>query len=272
MFYRDVKIDSGSRPVDSSGMTIMGARMTSKHRGLWAVVPAKLLAETKRRLMPLLSRDEREALACAMLSDVLSALTRTRSLAGVMVITGDAKAASLADAAGAFVLTDTENMGTTAAVTHAARQLAAMGREGMLVVPADVPTITPADIDAIVAAHRAAPAVTLVPASIDGGTNALACSPPDAIPFCFGDDSFRRHREAAKACGIEPQILQLPRVAQDIDRPDDLAAIVARPSATQSYAYLKASGIARRLAEQACCPLTPTLFPVSGGEGINSVR
>lgn len=219
-------------------------------RGLWAVVPVKLFARTKRRLMPLLSRHEREALACAMLSDVLSALTRARSLAGVMVITGDAKAASVADAAGAFVLTDTENAGTTAAVTHAARHLAAMGREGMLVVPADVPMITPADVDAIVAAHRAPPSVTLVPASIDGGTNALGCSPPDAIPFCFGDDSFRRHREAAKACGIEPQILKLLRVAQDIDRPDDVAAFFQRPSQTRSYSYLSTSGIAQRLAPE----------------------
>ncbi len=225
--------------------------MSTENRALWAVVPAKLLGETKRRLMQLLTSDEREALACAMLGDVLAALTGTRALAGVIVITGDAKAAAVARAAGARVLADTQNTGTTAAVTCAARHLAAMGCQGMLVVPADVPTITPADIDAIVAAHRAAPAVTLVPASIDGGTNALACSPPAAIAFCFGEDSFRRHRAAAKACGIEPQILELPRMARDIDRPDDLAAMIAQPSLTQTYAYLETSGIARRLMAQA---------------------
>ena len=219
----------------------------SESLGLWAVVPVKRFAQTKRRLMPLLAHNERGALARAMLADVLSALTRTHALAGIMVITDDADAAAMAHAAGALVVPDVENTGTTAAVTQAARHLAGCGRDGMLMVPADVPLITPADIEQIVAAHHAAPSVTLVPASADGGTNAFACSPPAAVACCFGDNSFRRHREAARAGGIEPQILQLEHVGHDIDRPDDLAAFLLRPSRTQSYAYLTAIGTAVRL-------------------------
>lgn len=220
--------------------------MSASH-GLWAVVPVKLFAHTKRRLMPLLARHEREALARAMLADVVFALGGVRSLAGILVITGDADAAAMARAAGAFVLADAENAGTTAAVTLAAAHLAGAGREGMLVIPADVPLVTPVDVEAIVVAHRAAPAVTLVPASIDGGTNALACSPPGAVPVCFGDESFRQHREAARARGIEPQILELEHLGHDIDRPDDLATFLMRPSPTQSYAYLTGIGVAERL-------------------------
>jgi 2-phospho-L-lactate guanylyltransferase len=222
----------------------MSTRITSN---LWAVVPVKLLERTKRRLMPLLSSDERESLACAMLQDVLAALTRARSLAGVIVITGDSKAAAIAHSMGAVVLPDPENAGTSAAVTNAARHLVHLSRDAMLVIPADVPSITSSDIEEIAAAHRSAPSVTLVPASVDGGTNALACSPPDAIPFCFGDDSLRRHREAAMSLDIEPQILELARVGMDIDRPDDLALFLARPSPTQTYACLVAHGIAQRL-------------------------
>lgn len=214
---------------------------------LWAVVPVKLFAQTKRRLMGLLSREEREGLASAMLEDVLSALTRAPSLAGVMVVTGDAGATALAQAAGARVLPDDENSGTSAAVAKAARHLTDAGRQGMLVVPADVPLITPADVELIIAVHRAAPSVTLVPASIDGGTNALAASPPDAMAFHFGDDSFRKHREAATAGGVEPQILDLARIRQDIDRPDDLAAFLLQPSQTHTYAWLTANAIAQRL-------------------------
>lgn len=216
-------------------------------RGLWAVVPVQWLNRTKRRLIPLLSNRERVALARAMLQDVLSALTRTSALAGVMVITSDAEATAMAHAAGALVVADTANAGTTAAVTLAARHLDGMGREGMLVIPADVPLITPADIEMILAAHRIAPSVTLVPASVDGGTNALACSPPRVVPFCFGRDSFRRHRKAARAHGIEPAVSRLARVGHDIDRPGDLAAFLQRPSATHAYAYLAASGIRERL-------------------------
>ncbi len=219
--------------------------MSTGH-GLWAVVPVKRFAHTKRRLLPLLTAHECGALARAMLADVLAVLMRAPALAGVAVITGDTDAAAMAHAAGAFVLDDTENAGITAAVEQAARHLASAGRHGMLVIPADVPLITPADVEMIVIAHRAAPAVTLVPASIDGGTNALACSPPGALAFGFGDDSLRHHRQAALARGIEPQILALTRVGHDIDRPDDVATFLMHPSATRSYAYLSTLGIAQR--------------------------
>ncbi len=226
------------------GESLMSAGDTD---GLWAAVPVNLFAQTKQRLAPLLTREERAGFAGAMLADVLSALTRTPALAGLIVVTGDARAAALGQAAGALVIADDDNAGTSVAVAKAARHLAGAKRRGMLVVPADVPLITPADIESIIAAHRAAPSVTLVAASADGGTNALAVSPPDAIAFHFGDDSLRRHREAAAAGGIEAQVLELARLGHDIDRPDDLAAFLRQPSPTQTYAYLQASGIAQRL-------------------------
>jgi 2-phospho-L-lactate guanylyltransferase len=220
---------------------------------LWAVVPVKLFADTKRRLMPVLESDERAALARTMLEDVLSVLTRTSSLGGIMVITPDAAAAAIAHAAGALVVDDLENTGTSAAVAQASRHLAAARCGDMLMVAADVPSITPADIETVVAAHRAAPSVTLVGATIDGGTNALACSPPGVMPFCFGDDSLRRHREAARAAGIEPAVLRIERLSNDIDRPADLADFLRKPSLTRTYAYLTAGGLADRIR---CIPET----------------
>jgi FO synthase len=220
--------------------------VTGRH-GLTAAVPVKLFSRTKQRLAPLLSAEERAALACAMLEDVLSALTGARSLAGILVITGDATAAAVAQAAGAIVLADTENAGTTPAVTAAARHLEQTGHGGMLVISADVPLVTPADIEAILAAHGAAPSVTLVPASADGGTNALACSPPQALPFAFGEASLLRHRDAAQACGLTPAVLHLPRVGRDIDRPEDIAHLLQQPRTTRTQAYLDRIGISDRL-------------------------
>jgi 2-phospho-L-lactate guanylyltransferase len=228
-------------------MNDAGPRRMSGRHGLCAVVPVKLFSRTKRRLISLLSCHEREALARAMLEDVLFALTHAPSLTGVVVITGDAAAAAIAHAAGALVIADTENAGTTAAVMAAAQHLDKAGREGMLVIPADVPLITPVDVEVILAAHRISPSVTLVPASNDGGTNALACSPLRAIPFSFGEDSLRRHREAAWARGIEPKVLRRERVGHDIDRPSDLASFLRRPSLTHTHAYLTRIKVSERL-------------------------
>jgi 2-phospho-L-lactate guanylyltransferase len=221
---------------------------------LWAVVPAKRFAHAKSRLMPLLSRKERRTLAAAMLADVLSVLTRAPCLAGVMVVTSERELIAIARGAGAVVVSDDDCEGTeSAAVAVAARRLAEMSQGGMLVIPADVPLITVEDVEAIARRHRAAPSVTLVPASKDGGTNALACSPPLAISCRFGGDSLRAHREMARASGIAARVVRLERVGLDIDRPDDLAEFLLRPSSTQSHAYLMASGIAQRLRDGDRC-------------------
>lgn len=214
---------------------------------LWAVVPVKPFARAKRRLMPVLSLDERRSLASAMFADVLSALRNVPCLAGVIVVTRDPDAAALAHVAGAIVITEKRSAGQSAAVTQAARRLTESGASGMLAIPADVPRITMADIEAIGLAHGGGPSLTLVPATKDAGTNAFACSPPLAVPCHFGRDSLRKHREAARAEGIDAKLVRLERVGHDIDRPDDLAEFALRASPTRTHAYLIASGIAERM-------------------------
>lgn len=218
---------------------------------LWAVVPVKSFACAKQRLMPLLTASERTALARAMFEDVLQILAHSPALAGTLVVTNDPEAAALARSKGAGVLADTPDAGLVPAIRHAAHHLSAARCAGMLVVPADLPLIKHADIELIALGHRTSPAVTLVEASNDGGTNALACSPPDAMPICFGEDSFRRHYNAAVALGLAPKVLTLPRFGRDIDRPDDLYAFLDQPPTTLTHAWLADSGVAQRLRDQA---------------------
>lgn len=206
--------------------------------GLWAVVPVKRFAQTKQRLAGVLGPEARELLGRTMFAAVLDALKRAPSLAGILVVTADPDAAAMALEAGGQVVDDEDGEGTAAAAALAMRRLAAEGRGGMLVLPADIPAITTEEIEALVAAHdrkgARLPAVTLVPAETDGGTNALVCSPPDALPPCFGEDSFRRHHQAARSLGIEPAVLRLPGIGHDIDTPADLEAFMATPASRRT--------------------------------------
>ncbi len=63
---------------------------------VWAVVPLKNIRHAKQRLAPLLTPAERSQLMLAMVSDVLIALTRTRGLAGILLVSRAPEATDLA--------------------------------------------------------------------------------------------------------------------------------------------------------------------------------
>jgi 2-phospho-L-lactate/phosphoenolpyruvate guanylyltransferase len=218
-------------------------------RSLWAVVPVKDLPHAKQRLAGALDAVERLELFAAMLEDVLAALAASERLAGILVVTRDPRVQDLAVRYGARVLAEPANRGHTAASTFGAATLAAEGAAGMLQLPADLPLLTAADIDAVLRAHAKAPSITLAPSRDRLGTNAVACSPPDLLPLRFGDDSFHPHLDRARKLGVEPSIVERPGLALDIDTPADLRAFLAVPSATRAYSYLTKAGITARLSD-----------------------
>ena len=206
--------------------------------GVHAVVPVKDLDGVKQRLAGVLDRTARTALFRAMLEDVLEALSGVVALAGIMLVTRDPEAIALAGRYGAECLIEPENRGHTVAVEFAARALAGRGAGALLQVPGDIPRVTTAEIEAVIAAHAPAPAVTIAPSRDHLGSNAVLCSPPDVFPFRFGEDSFHPHLAAARAIGIEPAVVERPGLGLDLDTPDDLEAFLASPSDTRAYRFL----------------------------------
>src|SRR4029077_5917622 len=124
----------------------------------------------KQRLAPMLTPAQRQALAAAMLEDVLAALADA-PLAGIVVNTLDPLAGELARRYGARVVTEGAREGHTGAVAAMARILAAEGCD-MLTVPGDIPRVTVAEIAAVIEARRPAPSLTIVPAHDERGSNA----------------------------------------------------------------------------------------------------
>src|ERR1700733_15375820 len=214
--------------------------------GVWAVVPVKELEGAKQRLSPPLTPDERGLLATTMLEDVLEAVSAVGKLAGVLVVTVDPVATFLAIRYGARIVTEGALEGHTGAVTAAARLLVREGRAGIMTMPGDIPRLSPTEIAATLAAHRAAPSFTIVPAHDDLGSNTIVCSPPDAVPLRFGEDSFYPHLDAARARGIEPLVVRHPGIGMDIDNPVDLATFLkmSPPARTRTLTFLEQSGVA----------------------------
>ena len=219
---------------------------------VWGVVLVKPFRLAKQRLAPVLSEAERIALARVMLEDVLNALDAcTHILAGVFVVTADDDAAAIARRHDATVIREAAAAGMNAAMAGVIDRLSGMPHAGMVVVPADLPQISATDIDEIVALIGRAPAVALVRASSDGGTNVLACRPAGIFAPAFGVDSFNRHCLAAADGGIPPTVRLAPRLGLDIDRPEDLAAFLALDSTTGTHAWLSRLRIHERVRPEA---------------------
>ena len=215
----------------------------------WGVLPLKNPEQAKTRLAPVLRPEERRKLFRIMAEDVLAALSGAEGLAGTVVVTHDPWAQALAEKYGAAILEESQNRGQSPAVRDAAAALARAGAGAALALPGDVPLVSPAEIHRVLAAHGPAPAVTLTPAADGRGTNCVACSPPDAIAFHFGHDSFEPHKAEARALGVEPRIVTgLPGIALDVDKPGDLRMLLAQGGACRALEWLNGTDIPARLA------------------------
>jgi 2-phospho-L-lactate guanylyltransferase len=207
----------------------------------------KDLANAKQRLVPVLAPDERRALAAAMLEDVLAAVAAAR-LDAVWVVTRDDDVGALARRSGATVVSEAENRGHTAAVAAAQARARTVGATVFATIPGDVPCVRAAEVDALLGAADAAPAVVLAASRSGLGTNGVALAPADALALRFGEPSFADHVAAARARGLVPRLLDLPGLALDVDDADDLAALLAEGPATRSARLVGTWSVAARLA------------------------
>lgn len=219
------------------------------------VIPVKGFDGAKQRLASLLQPFERARLARAMLTDTLTACAHAQGLAGVGVVTCDRGVAEVVVSLGAEVLWEAHAQGHSQAVAFGGRVCVQRGITAMLTMPADVPLITAADIEMMAAVPSPPVPVVLVPNRDDLGTNALRLSPPDCLPFAFGHDSFQRHLRLAAERHLTVAVRRLPRLALDIDEPEDLALFAAQQISCHSLQVLSELGILDRLQ---AIPVPPT--------------
>lgn len=214
---------------------------------IWALVPVKAPGKSKSRLLSVLQPDECALLSRSMLMDVLGALGNSRMVSRICVLTDDTEVAGLVDQLGHRVIRDDATGDVCASLDKAALEIAGEGAATVLVMPGDMPTVTSADIDTLLDKHRGG--LSLCPAIRDGGTNAIVCSPPGALPFRFGDDSARAHMELANNLDLKAERLALPGFFRDIDMPADLAWLLSHEheAGKNTIRFLRQSGIAARL-------------------------
>ena len=209
--------------------------MTSANLGsTWALVPLRGLEDAKTRLGAELDPEERLELVVTMATRTLAATRDALGIAGTVLVTADPAAADLATRFGARTLVQ-RLPGLNAALREARAVAVNLGATAILVLPIDLPAISPGVLENVLAdaadpgatdaastgGVRDRPLVLAVPDRHGGGTNALLVSPPAAIEPAFGEGSFAAHRAAAAGAGAAFRRHEGP-LTLDVDTGADL--------------------------------------------------
>ncbi len=208
---------------------------------IFAILPVKSPQNAKQRLTGFLAVEQRETLARMLYRQTLAALCQAKGIDRVVVATSDSGIAEYARDAGALVFEENEQVSHSVSADAACLRAMQMGASTVLLVPIDVPTVTPADFTQLAASarHSIHPSLIVVPSSDGTGTNALVRTPPDCIESRFGPGSCRAHLDQALSKGLHADVLRLPGLMFDIDTPEDVAELLALPHECSVSSFLR---------------------------------
>jgi 2-phospho-L-lactate guanylyltransferase len=206
---------------------------------IFAILPVKSPQNAKQRLTGFLALEQRETLARLLYRQTLATLCQAEGIDRVVVATSDAEVAEHARSSGATVFEEAEQVSHSLSADAACLRAMELGASTALLVPIDVPTVTPTDFSQLAASAR--PGLIVVPSSDGTGTNALVRTPPNCIESRFGPGSFRAHLDQALSKGLPADVLRLPGLMFDIDTPEDVAELLASAHDCQVSSFLRAA-------------------------------
>jgi 2-phospho-L-lactate guanylyltransferase len=188
------------------------------HTDEWSlVVPVKRLEIAKSRIA--LPATDRADLALAMATDTVAAAVACPLVAGVVVVTDDARAVAALAGSRVTVVADTPDAGLNPALRHGATA----GAGGRIVaVSADLPALTAIDLATVLVAAGAHARAVVADLSGSGTTVLTAASEAEFVPS-FGPESFLAHRRGGST---DLSALAAASVRRDVDTLDGLREAV----------------------------------------------
>jgi 2-phospho-L-lactate guanylyltransferase len=186
----------------------------------------------------MLDVESRSRLSAAMLIDVILALRQVRRIHRITVVSADFSAQRIARLMGVHFLWEGRRRGLNKGVRLAISDALQKKASAALIIPSDLPLITPRDINRFMTLSDSHP-ISLTPSKDGGGTNAMLLRPPGLIQPAFGKDSFRRHVAIARKNGFQPRVVKLRGIALDVDDPSDLRLLRKLSLRNHTGSFLK---------------------------------
>ncbi len=211
------------------------------------LLPIKDLNNAKKRLMGMLTPEERFGLSGAMLADTIRAVRGVRRAEKIFVVTNYKPAMRLAEESGWEILQEEQQISESHSVDAASKICEQRGVTALLRLPLDVPLVQAGDIDDLLAVECGDQALVIVPSRDGTGTNAILRTPPTLFPSHFGIGSFAKHVGEAERLGARVIFRRSPRLEMDVDDEADLRVLLKNDlSGTETGRWLRESGVEAR--------------------------
>jgi 2-phospho-L-lactate guanylyltransferase len=206
---------------------------TAASADAFLVIPVKPAVGAKQRLASELPSEARQLVSRALAARMIRCAVEGWDASRAVVVCDDADTAALCARRGLATLRD-DGGGQSQAVRVGQRWCLERGARTLVTVAADLPLIDPADLRQLQQLALALPpnSLRVIPDRGGSGSNGLLFNPASSDPFEFGPDSLRLHRLAAERLGLTFAVLELPHLAWDVDRPEDL--ITTHPELDQT--------------------------------------
>lgn len=185
-----------------------------------ALIPVRFHPEAKHRLAKNWETTKRRALVQAMLTDVLEALERAKTISQRIIVTCDEN----------FSPTNPQDnvetyrsivKGLNSELMACIRRLTDNGVQDIIIILADLPLLTNETLDEIVTIGHRIQRPVIAQDWKGTGTNILYSPLPLSIELCFGNQSLQNFRTKFEEANLTPIIYHSVESALDID--DDVA-------------------------------------------------
>lgn len=192
---------------------------------IWAIVPVKPLRRGKSRLSGLLSEEQRTGLNRYLLEHTLTVLNKITAIEHTLVVSRDPAALALTRSMGGRTVLEDGTPQLNTALKRATIVAEAQGARAVLILPADLPLVEPADLEALLSQGMTPPVVVIAPDRRHDGTNGLFINPARLIEYGYGPGSFQRHCQRSNDAGGRLVVVNSERIELDLDLPEDLEMV-----------------------------------------------
>jgi 2-phospho-L-lactate/phosphoenolpyruvate guanylyltransferase len=190
----------------------------------WVIIPVKPFKQGKSRLRACFGRQDLYALNYNLFVQTIENVKTAGCFNGILVVSRDRHAQAIAKQNGLEICVEQRPSSLNLAVSQAMDCIEQRGGRQVLVLPTDLPQLTPGDL---VTSLDLLPnlGVLIVPDHFYRGTNALGMSNPKLIEAAFGTNSFHNHCSQAQQKELNLRVYYNQAIMHDLDTQPDLDLI-----------------------------------------------